>query len=54
MNNETIRKFDITIKLRADNVYDLYIGGEWIASKGSCENILEEVKKVVKKSILEE
>lgn len=54
MNNETIRKFDITIKLRADNVYDLYIDGEWVASRGSCENVLEEVKAVVKKSLLDE
>ncbi len=54
MNNETIRKFDITIKLRGDNVYDLYIDGEWVASRGSCENVLEEVKNVVKKSLLDE
>lgn len=54
MNNDTIRKFDITIKLRGDNVYDLYIDGEWVSSRGSCENILEEVKDVVKKSLLTE
>lgn len=54
MNNDTIRKFDITIKLRGDNVYDLYIDGEWVASRGSCDNVLEEVKEVVKKSLLED
>lgn len=52
MNNETIKKFDITIKLRGDNVYDLYIDGEWIASRGSCDNILEEVRKTVRSSLI--
>lgn len=47
MNNKTIERFDITIKLRGDHVYDLYIGGEWIASRGSLDNILDEVKKHV-------
>lgn len=54
MNNETIKKFNITIKLRGDNVYDLYLNGEWIASRGSCDNILEEVKNEIKKSLLED
>ncbi len=54
MNNDTIKKFDITIKLRGDNVYDLYIDGEWVASRGSCESILEDVKSAVKKSLLAE
>ena len=30
MSNETIKKFDITIKLRGDNVYDLYLDGKWM------------------------
>lgn len=51
MNNETIKRFDITIKLRGDNVYDLYIGNNWIASRGSCENILDEVRNEIKKSL---
>ncbi len=54
MNNETIKSFDIKIKLRGDNIYDLYIDGEWVASRGSCDNILEEVKGIVKKSLIEE
>ena len=54
MNNKTIKKFEITIKLRGDNVYDLSMGGEWIASRGSCENILDELRKEVKKSLIED
>lgn len=53
MNNETIKKFDITIKLRGDNVYDLYMNGKWIVSRGSCENILDEVNNEVRKSLYE-
>lgn len=52
MSNETIKRFDITIKLRGDNVYDLYMDGEWIASRGSCENIVEEAKSAIKSSLL--
>lgn len=52
-NNETVKKFDITIKLRGDNVYDLYIDKEHIASRGSCEYILDEVKNELKKSLYE-
>lgn len=53
MNNETIKKFDITIKLRGDNVYDLYIDGKWIASRGNSDNILDEVRSEIKKSLYE-
>ena len=52
MNNETIKRFDITIKLRGDNVYDLYLNGDWIASRGSCDNIVDEVKHAVKNALL--
>ena len=54
MNNETIKRFDITIKLRGDNVYDLYLDGKWISSRGSCENILNEARDVIKASLLED
>lgn len=54
MNNETIKRFDITIKLRGDNVYDLYLDGEWISSRGSCENILDEARNAIKKSLMAE
>ena len=54
MNNETIKRFDITIKLRGDNVYDLYVNGEWIASRGSYKGILEDAKTVVEDHLLRE
>lgn len=52
MSNETIKRFDITIKLRGDNVYDLYLDGEWIASRGNCDNLLNDVKGVIKESLI--
>lgn len=52
MNNETIKKFDIMIKLRGDNVYDLYIDGKWISSRGGCDIILDDAKDVIKQSFL--
>ena len=52
MNNETIKRFDITIKLRGDHVYDLYLDNKWIASRGNCESILDEAKNVIKESLL--
>ena len=52
MNNETIKRFDITIKLRGDNVYDLYLNNKWIASRGSCENILDEARSAIKDLLL--
>ena len=54
MSNEAVMNFDIKIKLRKDNVYDLYLNGEWISSRGSCDNILDEVRNVVKAKLMEE
>jgi hypothetical protein len=54
MNNSTIKRLDITIKLRGDNVYDLYHNGEWKASRGSYEGIAEEVKKVLENVLVKE
>ena len=53
MSNETVKKFEITIKLRGDNVYDLYIGNAWIASRGSYEGALDEAGAYIKQSFLE-
>lgn len=47
MNNKTIERFDMTIKLRGDNMYDLYFNGKWVASRGSYEKILDEAKKMI-------
>lgn len=54
MNNETMKRFDITIKLRGDNVYDLYMDGKWIASRGGYEGILDEVRSAIKNRLLSE
>ena len=52
MNNATIKRFDITIKLRGDNVYDLYFNDGWVASRGHYENILDEAKKLIEADLL--
>ena len=52
MCNETMKRFDITIKLRGDNVYDLYMNGEFLTSRGSYEAILDEVKKAMRYDLL--
>ena len=52
MSNETMKRFDITIKLRGDNVYDLYLDGEFLTSRGSYEAILDEVKKAMRYDLL--
>ena len=52
MSNETMKRFDITIKLRGDNVYDLYMNGEHITYSGSFEKILDEVKKAMRYEFL--
>lgn len=46
MNNKTI--LEIKIKQRGDGVYDLYVNNCWKASRGHYENILDEVRKVIK------
>lgn len=47
MNNKTIHEF--TIKLRGDNVYDLYVDDKWVVSRGHYENILEEIRKEIER-----
>lgn len=46
MNNKTI--LEIKIKQRFDGVYDLYINGEWVVSKGHYENVLDEIRNLIK------
>lgn len=45
MNNKTI--LEVKIKQRFDGVYDLYINGKWVVSRGHYENILEEIRKEI-------
>lgn len=45
MNNKTI--FEAKVKQRGDGIYDLYINGEWVASRGHYENILDEIRKAI-------
>ena len=45
MANKTVKK--IVIKLREDRVWDLYIDDQWVLSRGSHENILDELKKIM-------
>ena len=52
MNNETIKKFDITIKLRGDNVYYLYMDGKWVISSGYYKNVLNAVEKAIEESLI--
>jgi hypothetical protein len=47
MNNKTI--FEAKIKQRGDGVYDLYVNGEWVVSKGHYENVLDELRKEIKR-----
>ena len=54
MNNKTIMNFDIKIKLRGDNVYDLYLNGKWIVSRGSYQGILDEVRNAMESELLAE
>ena len=46
MNNSTVQEFKI--KLRGDNVYDLYIDGTWVVSRGHYDNILDEIRSAIK------
>ena len=46
MNNQTI--FEAKIKQRGDGVYDLYINGERVVSKGYYERVLDEIRNAIK------
>jgi hypothetical protein len=49
MANKTVHNF--TIKLREDRVYDLYLNGKWMVSRGSYENILTELKTIMEENV---
>lgn len=46
MNNET--KHEYKIKLRSDGVYDIYLDGVHMASKGSYKSALKELEPIMK------
>jgi hypothetical protein len=49
MANKTVHNF--TIKLREDRVWDLYLDSKWIVSRGSYENIIEELKTLMEENV---
>ena len=46
MNNKTLEK--IMIKRRGDGIYDIYLNDTWVASKGHYENVLDEIRNIIK------
>lgn len=49
MANKTVHNF--TIKLREDRVFDLYLDGKWMVSRGSYENIIVELKTIMEENV---
>lgn len=45
-NNSTMEK--IMIKRRKDGVYDIYLNDVWVASRGHYENVLDEIRALIK------
>lgn len=48
MNNET--KHNYLIKLRKDNVFDIYVDGNFIISKGSITSTVKELEAIMKEA----
>lgn len=48
MNNET--KHNYLIKLRKDNVFDIYVDGNFIISKGSIASAVKELEAIMKEA----
>ena len=48
-NNTTVHSYEI--KLRGDRVYDLYLDGKHIASRGSHEGIITELKTIMEENV---
>jgi hypothetical protein len=46
MNNKTTE--EIIIKHRGDGVYDIYLNDVWVSSKGHYENVLDEIRNIIK------
>ena len=45
MNNETMHNF--TIKRRGDYIYDIYVDGNFIISKGSIASVVKELEVIM-------
>ena len=45
MNNKT--EIEIKIKLKGDGVYDIYVNKEWAVSRGSLDNVIMEVRRIL-------
>ena len=52
MNNSTVEQFNIKVKLRGDNMYDLYIDTEHVATRGSYKGIVEEITREMENRLL--
>ena len=52
MNNSTVEQFNIKVKLRGDNMYDLYIDAEHVATRGSYKGIVEEICREMENRLL--
>lgn len=50
MNNRTVER--IEIKMRGDNVYDIYVNGEWIGARGCYLNALNFVREYIQALIV--
>ena len=45
MNNKTVHNF--TIKYRGDRVYDIYVDGKWVVSRGTYEAVLNDLYEIM-------
>ena len=50
MNNATVER--IEIKMRGDNVYDIYVNDEWIGGRSCYLNALNFVRKYIQAQIV--
>ena len=46
MSNKTIEK--ITIKRKECGIYEIYYNDTWVSSKGHYENVLDEIRNLIK------
>ena len=53
MNNETVKEFNIMINLRGDRVYDLYMDGNWVVSRGRSSAIVDDIKSLIEKELMD-